>query len=64
MFHQLNTIGLPVEEGNGGGNKFNRIRLDVSKTHWIDAALEGKVVTPDGKKLKPVDEQIKLKSVG
>jgi hypothetical protein len=39
----LKTTGLPVETGSGGRTKFNRTRLDIPKTHALDAACVGTV---------------------
>ncbi|MEQ9553129.1 MAG: RNA-guided endonuclease IscB [Coleofasciculus sp. G3-WIS-01] len=38
---QLRATGLPVETGTGGRTKFNRTRLGLPKTHWLDAASVG-----------------------
>ncbi|MDC0835950.1 RNA-guided endonuclease IscB, partial [Geitlerinema sp. CS-897] len=46
LYQQLKETGLPVEVGTGGQTKFNRTRLGLPKTHWIDAACVGKS-TPD-----------------
>ena len=43
LFNQLKETGLPVSTGSGGLTKFNRTRLDLPKTHWLDAACVGKV---------------------
>jgi hypothetical protein len=40
--HRVET-GLPVETGSGGKTKYNRIRLELSKHHYIDAACVGNV---------------------
>ncbi|NEQ84816.1 MAG: HNH endonuclease [Moorea sp. SIO2I5] len=45
LYHDLKSIGLPVEVGSGGLTKFNRCRQDLPKTHWLDAANVGKVET-------------------
>jgi 5-methylcytosine-specific restriction endonuclease McrA len=37
----LESIGLPVELGSGGLTKYNRQRLNISKSHWTDAACVG-----------------------
>jgi hypothetical protein len=34
----LKLTGLPIEIGTGAHTKFNRIRQDYPKTHWMDAA--------------------------
>ena len=46
-YGRLVATGLPVEVGTGGRTKFNRTRLALEKTHWIDAACVG-ASTPDG----------------
>ena len=43
LFHQLKQTGLPVETGTGGRTKYNRFRLGIPKTHWLDAACVGEV---------------------
>jgi len=45
LYHDIKSIGLPVEVGSGGLTKFNRCRQDLPKTHWLDAANVGKVET-------------------
>ena len=35
--------GLPVLTGSGGLTKFNRTRLQLPETHWIDAACVGQL---------------------
>ncbi|WP_017662995.1 RNA-guided endonuclease IscB [Baaleninema simplex] len=46
LYQQLKETELPVEVGTGGQTKFNRTRLGLPKTHWLDAACVGKS-TPD-----------------
>jgi 5-methylcytosine-specific restriction endonuclease McrA len=41
LFNTLKTMGLPVTTGSGGRTKFNRARLDIPKTHGLDAACVG-----------------------
>jgi 5-methylcytosine-specific restriction endonuclease McrA len=41
LFNALKTTGLPVSVGSGGLTKFNRQRLDIPKTHALDAACVG-----------------------
>jgi len=41
LANALKATGLPVELSSGGRTKFNRSRLDVPKTHAIDAACVG-----------------------
>ena len=43
LFERLRATGFPVEQGSGGRTKWNRIRMDLPKTHWIDAACVGTV---------------------
>ncbi|MFB8792840.1 MAG: RNA-guided endonuclease IscB [Microcoleus sp.] len=43
LFNRLKETGLPVSTGSGGLTKFNRTRLNLSKTHWLDAACVGSV---------------------
>jgi hypothetical protein len=42
LLDQLQLIGLPITTGTGGQTKFNRIRQDYPKTHWLDAACVGR----------------------
>lgn len=42
VFETLTSTGLPIECGTGGRTKYNRARLSLPKTHWIDAACVGK----------------------
>jgi 5-methylcytosine-specific restriction endonuclease McrA len=46
LYNRLQSLGLPVECGSGGLTKYNRHRLGVEKSHWIDALCVGKS-TPD-----------------
>ena len=39
----LQATGLPVETASGGRTKYNRSRLDIPKTHALDAACVGEV---------------------
>ncbi|MBK1647775.1 HNH endonuclease, partial [Rhabdochromatium marinum] len=43
LFEALNATGLPVETGSGGRTKYNRTRLDIPKTHALDAVCVGTV---------------------
>lgn len=45
LFNRLKLTGLPVSTGSGGLTKFNRTRLGLTKTHWLDAACVGVVET-------------------
>lgn len=57
LFNKLKAIGLSVETGSGGLTKFNRIKRDLPKAHWIDAACVGQstpeVLHTDG--IKPLN---------
>jgi 5-methylcytosine-specific restriction endonuclease McrA len=41
LLNTLKLTGLPVSTGTGGQTKFNRIRFELPKAHWIDAACVG-----------------------
>ena len=41
LYEELQFLGLPVEVGTGGRTRWNRTRLALPKTHWIDAAVVG-----------------------
>ncbi len=43
LFRSLVETELPVMTGSGGLTKFNRTRLGLSKTHWLDAACVARV---------------------
>lgn len=45
LFNALKETGLPVTTGTGGQTKFNRHRLGLPKSHWLDAACVGSVDT-------------------
>jgi 5-methylcytosine-specific restriction endonuclease McrA len=45
LLDQLKLTSLPVSTGSGGLTKFNRTRLELPKTHWLDAACVGVVET-------------------
>ena len=45
LFNALKSTGLPVTTGSGGRTKFNRTRLGLSKSHWLDAACVAEVDT-------------------
>jgi len=48
LFHALKATGLPVSVGSGGLTKYNRQRLDIPKTHALDAACVGGFETLHG----------------
>ena len=43
LVRALQATGLPVETASGGRTKYNRTRLDLPKTHALDAACVGAV---------------------
>src|SRR5260370_29688953 len=43
LYEELKALGLPIEVGTGGRTRWNRTKLALPKTHWIDAAC---VATP------------------
>ncbi len=43
LLNALKDTDLPVETGSGGRTKFNRSRLDIPKTHALDAACVGQL---------------------
>ena len=43
LFNRLKETGLPVSTDSGGLTKFNRTRLNLPKSHWLDAACVGQV---------------------
>ena len=45
LLDSLKATGLAVEASSGGRTKYNRARLDVPKTHALDAACVGAVET-------------------
>jgi 5-methylcytosine-specific restriction endonuclease McrA len=54
LFNTLKETGLPVSTGSGGLTKFNRTRLGLPKTHWLDAACVGNVDTLEVLTLQPL----------
>ena len=48
LYETLKATGLPVETGSGGRTKWNRTRLEVPKTHALDAACVGPVDAQHG----------------
>ena len=41
LYRKLLATGLSVEVGTGGRTKFNRTKLGIPKSHWLDAACVG-----------------------
>jgi 5-methylcytosine-specific restriction endonuclease McrA len=54
LFSALTETGLPVTTGTGGQTKFNRNRLGLPKSHWLDAACVGNVETLEVLTSKPL----------
>lgn len=54
LFETLEATGLPVSTGSGGQTKFNRTRLGLPKTHWLDAACVGEVGTLEVLTMQPL----------
>jgi 5-methylcytosine-specific restriction endonuclease McrA len=52
LYHELRALGLPLEVGTGGRTKWNRLRLGMQKSHWLDAACVG-ASTPDALEARP-----------
>jgi hypothetical protein len=48
LHRELKSTGLPLESSTGGRTKFNRARLDVPKSHALDAACVGELTTLHG----------------
>ncbi len=62
LLNELKATGLEVETGSGGLTKFNRTRLELPKTHWLDAACVGKT-TPEALNIKGV-KPLTIKATG
>jgi 5-methylcytosine-specific restriction endonuclease McrA len=60
LFNRLKLTGLSVSTGSGGLTKFNRKRLNLPKTHWLDAACVGKVEALE----ILIDKPLQIKSQG
>ncbi|RMF22991.1 MAG: HNH endonuclease [Cyanobacteria bacterium J083] len=43
LWRSLNALGIKLTTGTGGQTKYNRCRLGLPKTHWLDAACVGVV---------------------
>ena len=48
LYNQLKKFGLPIETGTGAQTKWNRIRLNIPKEHWLDAVCVGTVSNVSG----------------
>lgn len=62
LYERLKAFGLPIECGSGGRTKYNRARLGLEKTHWLDAACVG-ASTPDVLLTKDV-KPLRIKAMG
>lgn len=60
LFNALKDLGLNVTTGSGGQTKFNRTRLGLAKSHWLDAACVGVVTTLT----VLIDQPLLIKCVG
>ena len=48
LWQRLVGTGLPVETASGGRTKFNRVRMDLPKTHALDAVCVGEIDAVSG----------------
>jgi len=62
LYQRLQETGLPIETGTGGTTKYNRTRLELPKTHWLDAACVG-LSTPENLVVK-VSKPLQIKATG
>jgi len=62
LYHALQAFGMPLEVGTGGRTKYNRSRLHLPKTHWLDAAAVG-ASTPDRLRLHHITP-LAIKAMG
>lgn len=53
LWNTLKATNLPVETGTGGQTKYNRIRLELPKTHALDAVCVGEVESVEVKTNEP-----------
>ena len=53
LYQRVQATGLSLETGSGGRTSWNRTRLGLPKTHWIDASCVG-ASTPDHLRLRGV----------
>jgi len=58
----LKALNVPVSFWSGGRTKFNRVRQDYPKAHWIDAACVGEA--GENVLLKPNMQVLKVKACG
>ena len=62
LFERLKQTGLPLECGTGGRTKYNRTRLGLAKSHWIDAACVG--VSGEEVKVASTLQALHIKAMG
>jgi 5-methylcytosine-specific restriction endonuclease McrA len=62
IYQILQSSNLPVEIGTGGRTKYNRIRQDYPKAHWIDAACVGE--SGEQVRLDPDASVLQIRAVG
>lgn len=62
LISELKQFNLPLELGSGGLTKFNRIKSNLSKTHWVDAACVG-YSTPSNLAVENI-KPLFIKSIG
>lgn len=60
LFNRLKQTDLPVTTGSGGQTKFNRVRLELPKAHWLDAACVGEVTELE----VLITQPLKIKATG
>lgn len=53
LFNRLKAIEENIEVGSGGRTKYNRMKMGLKKTHWLDAVCVGES-TPQQVKVKNV----------
>ena len=51
LWRELSKTNLPVEVSTGGKTKYNRMRLNIPKTHALDAACTGETPALEGWKI-------------
>lgn len=54
LFRTLKETRLPVLTGSGGQTKYNRIKLGLPKTHWLDAACVREIDSLTVKTIQPL----------
>ena len=54
LWGALKATGKEIKTGSGGLTKFNRRRMELPKTHWIDAACVGETPSLDVMTMQPL----------